>query len=250
MTAPSTIRNLFANEDLDRRIEEVIKVDQNDDEVVSDEIDQYIATRAIRTHYTSILEAYREAPNRPTEGIAVWVSGFFGSGKSSFAKMLGLAVANRPVAGQPAGARFAQRTGDKKIEVLLKAISEHIPTHAVIFDVSTDRGIRSGSQTLTEIMYGLLLQSLGYSKDLDLSELEIALESEGRLELFERTYKERFNKDWNTDKGLLAFSLGRGERGDAPARAEHLPGRRLLGERGQDSAPTSRPASWPSAAAS
>jgi hypothetical protein len=47
----------------------------------------------------------------------------------------------------------------------------------VIFDVSTDRGIRSGSQTtITEIMYRLFLQSLGYARDLDLSELEITLE--------------------------------------------------------------------------
>jgi hypothetical protein len=64
---------------------------------------------------------------------------------------------------------------------LLKAINEKIPTHAVIFDVSTDRGIRSGNQTLTEIMYGLFLQSLGYAKDLDLSELEIGLEEKGQL---------------------------------------------------------------------
>ena len=58
-------------------------------------------------------------------------------------------------------------------------------------------------------MYGLFLQSLGYSKDLDLSELEIALESEGRLPEFESAYRTRFEKDWNADKGLLAFSLGR-----------------------------------------
>ena len=73
--------------------------------------------------------------------------------------------------------------------MLLKAIAEKIPTHAVIFDVSTDRGIRSGNQTLTEIMYGLFLQSLGYSKDLDLSELEIALEEKGRLSAFEDEYR-------------------------------------------------------------
>src|SRR5213078_158357 len=90
-----------------------------------------------------------------------------------------------------------------------KAINEKIPTHAVIFDVSTDRGIRSGNQTLTEIMYGLFLHSLGYAKDLDLSELEIALEAEGRLAAFEKLYKERFEKDWNADKGMVVFALGR-----------------------------------------
>jgi hypothetical protein len=88
-----------------------------------------------------------------------------------------------------AGERFAERAGDKKLQVLLKAINEQIPTHAVIFDVSTDRGIRSGNQTLTEIMYGLFLQSLGYAKDLDLSELEIGLEEKGQLARFEEEYK-------------------------------------------------------------
>lgn len=202
------IETLFAN-DIHRRIEEVIKVDQTDEDILREEINEYVVTDAIRSHYTGIYEAYRETPNKPHEGIAIWVSGFFGSGKSSFAKMLGLSIANRVIAGESAAERFAQRTGDKKLQVLLKAISEKIPTHAVIFDVSTDRGIRSGNQTLTEIMYGLFLQSLGYSKDLDLSDLEIALESEGRLPEFESVYRQRFEKDWNADKGLLAFSLGR-----------------------------------------
>jgi Family of unknown function (DUF6079) len=208
MTITQPIKTLFAN-DIRRRIEEVIKVDQTDDEILRDEINEYVVTDAIRSHYTSIYDAYRETPNKPHEGIAIWISGFFGSGKSSFAKMLGLSIENRIVAGESAAERFSQRLGDKKSQVLLKAIAEKIPTHAVIFDVSTDRGIRSGNQTLTEIMYGLFLQSLGYSKDLDLSELEIALESEGRLPNFESTYHTRFDKHWNADKGLLAFSLGR-----------------------------------------
>ena len=95
----------------------------------------------------------------------------------------GWSRASPPASGSP------RRAGDKKLQVLLKAINEKIPTHAVIFDVSTDRGIRSGNQTLTEIMYGLFLQSLGYAKDLDLSELEIGLEEKGQLERFEEEYQ-------------------------------------------------------------
>src|SRR5213594_4045611 len=131
------IKTLFAN-DIHRRIEEVIKVDQTDDEILRDEINEYVVTDAIRSHYTGIYEAYRETPNKPHEGVAIWVSGFFGSGKSSFAKMLGLSISNRSVIGESAADLFAQRTNDKKIQVLLKAITEEIPTHAVIFDVSTD----------------------------------------------------------------------------------------------------------------
>ena len=175
MTIESPIKTLFAN-NIERRIEEVIKVDQTDEDVIRDEINEYVVTNAICSHYTRIFDMYRETPNKPHEGIAIWVSGFFGSGKSSFAKMVGLTIANREIAGVSAGGLFAERAGDTKLQVLLKAINENIPTHAVIFDVSTDRGIRSGNQTLTEIMYGLFLQSLGYAKDLDLSELEIGLE--------------------------------------------------------------------------
>ena len=89
--------------DIDRRIEEVIKVDQTDEEIIRDEIDEYVVTDAIRAHYTGIFDAYRETPNKPHEGIAIWVSGFFGSGKSSFAKMLGLAIENRTDRGRVSG---------------------------------------------------------------------------------------------------------------------------------------------------
>jgi hypothetical protein len=211
MTTSKPIKTLFAN-DIQRRIEEVIKVDQTDEEIIRDEINEYVVTDAIRSHYTNIFETYRETPNKPHEGIAIWVSGFFGSGKSSFAKMLGLSIANRRVAGDSAAERFAQRAGDNKLTVLLKAISEKIPTHAVIFDVSTDRGIRSGNQTLTEIMYGLFLQSLGYAKDLDLSELEIGLEENGQLSRFEDEYKRLFKKDWAAEKGKVAFALSEASR--------------------------------------
>src|SRR5262245_35923034 len=129
MTTRTPIKTLFAN-DIHRRIEEVIKVDQTDEEIIRDEINEYVVTDAIRTYYTGIFDAYRETPNKPHEGIAVWVSGFFGSGKSSFAKMLGLSIANRTVAGTSAAESFAERAGGKKLQVLLKAINEKIPTHA------------------------------------------------------------------------------------------------------------------------
>ncbi len=68
------IETLFAS-DIRRRIEEVIKVDQTDDNILCEEIDEYVVTDAIRSHYTRIFEAFRETPNKPHEGIGVWVSG-------------------------------------------------------------------------------------------------------------------------------------------------------------------------------
>jgi hypothetical protein len=211
MSAAQPIRGLFAS-DISRNIEEVIKVDQRDEEIIRDEISEYVVTDSILKRYTAILERYAETPNQPHEGIGIWVSGFYGSGKSSFAKLLGYAIQNHPVAGIPAGKRFAERAGDNKLSVLLAKIGEQIPTHAVIFDVATDRGIRSGNQTLTEITYRLFLESLGYAKDLDVSELEIELEKDGRLEAFEAEFKRIYGREWSTSKTRTAFALSEASR--------------------------------------
>lgn len=80
----------------------------------------------------------------------------------------------------------------------------------MIFDVSTDRGIRAGNQSITEIMYRLFLQNLGYARELDLAELEITLEAEGRLEEFVAKYSQLHDgRQWNHDKGLPAVAIGR-----------------------------------------
>ena len=107
----SKIAALFAN-DIDRQIEEVIKVDQTDEAVVATEVDEYVVTDAIKRHFVDVFERYLETPQKPHEGVAIWVSGFFGSGKSSYAKLLGLAIENRTILGarRPNGSRIAHTT--------------------------------------------------------------------------------------------------------------------------------------------
>ena len=61
--ANEPIKSLFVN-DITRRIEEVIKVDQTSDDILRDEISEYVVTDAIRSHYTGIFDAYRETPNK------------------------------------------------------------------------------------------------------------------------------------------------------------------------------------------
>ena len=94
-----TIGELLAR-DLSRKIEEIIQVDQADEQSVHAEITEYVATDSIREQYHNLLKAVAEAPSDPHESVGVWVSGFFGSGKSSFAKNLGYALQNRPILGR------------------------------------------------------------------------------------------------------------------------------------------------------
>ncbi len=67
--------------DLNETIEEIIKVDQADEETVYNELTEYVATNRIRESYRTLLKAMAEAPADPSEGVGIWISGFFGSGK-------------------------------------------------------------------------------------------------------------------------------------------------------------------------
>jgi hypothetical protein len=197
-----TIRELLAR-DLSVGIEEVIKVDQRDEKTVHDEISEYIFTKRIKEQYAEILKAIADGPGDPTEAVGVWVSGFFGSGKSSFAKNLGHVLANRPLLGKPAGQLFleqlkAQDKGGAKaqqIEDLIDFINVRIPSHVIMFDVRVDQSARSGTETIVEILYSVLLRDLDYALDYDVANLEIELEAEEKLSQFIKICAELYRGD-------------------------------------------------------
>src|SRR5439155_11772987 len=122
--------------DLSRRIVEIIQVDQADEESVYSEITEYVTTTSIRDHYAMLLEAIAEAPAEPHESIGVWISGFFGSGKSSFAKNLGYAIQNPSVRGEDFARLFKRQLDDERIANLLDLINARIPTEAILFEVA------------------------------------------------------------------------------------------------------------------
>src|SRR6266851_2501313 len=184
--------------DLSRKIEEIIQVDQADQQSVYAEITEYIATESIREQYHDLLKAIAEAPSDPHESVGVWVSGFFGSGKSSFAKNLGYALENRTVLGSKFADLFKHQLGDTLTGDLLDLINAKTPTEVILFEVAKEADTRKVTQRIAELMYTVLLRELGYSEDFDIAELEIELEAEGKLPEFIATCKTLLKKDWET----------------------------------------------------
>lgn len=182
--------------DLGKRIEEVIKLDQADEAAVVSEIDEYVATDSIRDQYRSLLKHIAEAPKQLVGDPGVWISGFFGSGKSSFAKNLGYAIGNRTVLGKSSSDLFKQRINDPKVGELVSFVNATLPTEVVMFDVSVDRAVRSGKERMAEIMYSVLLRELGYAEDFDIAELEIELEKEGKLDDFVARCQAKYGMEW------------------------------------------------------
>ena len=93
--------------DINRDINGVIKVAQNDEQSIEQELREYIITRELRKHFNTFLTNYEKSITNPTDKIGVWISGFFGSGKSHFLKMLSYLLSNDVVAGKRAVEYFA-----------------------------------------------------------------------------------------------------------------------------------------------
>ena len=204
----NTIRDLFAKQ-VDRRIEEVIKVDQADEATVLDELQEYVITESIGDHFNTVYKAIADAPSEPHEGIGIWVSGFFGSGKSSFAKIVGYTVGGRRVRDQSASQIIKEKAQHElaaplsdALTAYLDVINTKVPTEAIIFDVSMDRGVRTANERITEIMYKALLRELGYAEDFDLAALEISLEADGILDRFRQEFLSLHNKPWETRRKI------------------------------------------------
>lgn len=190
-----TIGDLLTR-DLSRKIEEIIQVDQADEQSVHDEISEYVATDSIREQYHHLLKAVADAPGDPHESIGVWVSGFFGSGKSSFAKNLGYALQNHTVLGKKFADLFKKQIGDNRISDLLDLINAKTPTDVILFEVAKEADTRKVTQRIAELMYTVLLRELGYAEDFDVAELEIELEAEGKLPEFIAVCNSELQKDW------------------------------------------------------
>ncbi|MFQ5798885.1 MAG: BREX system P-loop protein BrxC, partial [Bacteroidota bacterium] len=189
------IRDLLAR-DLDQRIEEIIKVNQTDEQSVYTEITEYVATDRIKDQYRDLLKAIAEAPSDPHEGVGVWISGFFGSGKSYFAKNLGYVLASREVLGKNVSDLFKAQVDDQRISELLDFINVKIPTEVIMFDISVDRAVKKADERIAEIMYTVLLRELDYAEDYDIAELEIELEEEGKLDEFIALCRDMYNTEW------------------------------------------------------
>lgn len=200
------IRDLLAR-DLHQRIEEIIQVDQTDEQAVYTEISEYVATDRIRTQYNELFKAIANAPTDPHEDIGVWISGFFGSGKSSFAKNVGYVLSNPTIAGHRASELFKVQVADQRISDLVDFINMRIPTEVIMFDVSKERAVRKDTARITEIMYTILLRELGYAEDYDIAELEIELEKEDRLETFLALCQAKYKLEWKiVRKGAMKIS--------------------------------------------
>lgn len=189
---------------IDRKIEEVIKVD--DESTILNEVEEYIPTDHIEAELTEVLDRFQETILNPSETVNIWVSGFFGSGKSSFAKVLGYLIANPEIGGKRLADRFFELNEIPRARQLLSTIHSQISAETVLLDLATSPNVLNEGEAVVLPVYRTLLKSLGYSSDLTLAELEYALEGPEEtlgLEEFLTKYQSVHGRSWDNDRDVI-----------------------------------------------
>ena len=103
------IINEMFKKSIDREYEGVIKVGQHENENLQPALEEYVVTDELAAHFKTFFNAYEKGIDGTTGKMGVWISGFFGSGKSHFLKMLSFLLENKLVAGRTAQEYFFEQ---------------------------------------------------------------------------------------------------------------------------------------------
>ena len=114
------LKNIYLK-DINREIQGVIKVD--DENFIKQELEEYVVTDELLKHFREFFDAYNTSISGTTEHMGVWISGFFGSGKSHFLKILSYILDNKIVDGKPAVDYFEDKINDPMLLANMKRAS-------------------------------------------------------------------------------------------------------------------------------
>jgi len=187
-----TLKTIF-NKPVDRPIEGVIKAD--DEASLRLEIEEYVLTNEVEKRLESFLDAY----NNYEGANGVWVSGFFGSGKSHLLKILALLLENRQIDGASALDLFLPKCGDNEIlrGDLKRAVA--IPSKSILFNIDQKADVISKTQidALLAVFVKVFDEMCGYyGKQGHIAQFERDLDSRGLYEQFKFAYESVAGRTW------------------------------------------------------
>lgn len=199
------IKNLF-EKPINRRIDGVVKADQLEQEALWVELDEFVITGEVRKHMIAFFAAVKDsidAPNDPAIAgrTGVWISGFFGSGKSMLLKILSLMMENRPVS--------AHGQTKRPLEFILPRIDDSLTVQdieaccghhmeSILFNIDAKGDAAKGDAAVIDVFYRVFNQHRGRcAANPDVAEFEDALAEHGTLEVFVEAFESRTGRSWS-----------------------------------------------------
>lgn len=191
--------------DINRDINGVIKVAQDDEKSIEQELREYIITRELRKHFNTFFNNYERSLSYPTDKIGVWISGFFGSGKSHFLKMLSYILANNTVAGKKAVDYFADKFDDPMMFAQLERCAS-VPTDTILFNIDSKSPLNKDKTAILRVFAKVFYEYRGfYGDDLKVAKLEQHIEKSGKMDAFKAKFEEIHGERWEDSRDAFSF---------------------------------------------
>lgn len=209
------IKDLFVKQ-IDRPINGVIKADQRDAESIWQELDEYVTTKQVTEYLRRFFDAYLatvDHPNDPTIAarMGVWVSGFFGSGKSHFIKILSYLLSNMEAANPVSGERrHAAQFFESKIKdpMLLGDVRRAVAgkTDVILFNIDSKADAKTDRDAILQVFLRVFNEMQGLSGDAPhVAHMERHLISKGGFEAFKEAFKASNGNDWADERDAVDF---------------------------------------------
>ena len=199
------IRNLFTR-DIERELNGVIKVDQEDEENVFVELDEYVITKETLRNIDKFFSGYDKAIEGPTDKMGIWVSGFFGSGKSHFIKMLAYLLENRVVKGKSALEFFREKIDDALLFDRIEKVVNHGTRDVILFNIE----VKADSMTENEMLVNILMRAFNEKQGLFggvfwIADMERELQKKGLYGKFKNEFQGINGNEWEEERDAYTF---------------------------------------------
>lgn len=214
----TTVRDVLAR-DLGQKIESVVKV--YDKSHLAEDLRDFVITDSLAKEMRKFLEDFtsnlrtRVQGGDPGDGMAVWLWGFFGSGKSHVAKVLGYLLENGIVdvsSNSTAIEAFTPHLEDPSLpgandlRAALLQVREQAWCETIAFEIKS-RNDMANPNSVTEICLRTFYESLGLSGTPWLARLERTLQQENLYEAFLHAYREQNGREWSVDRPRHGYRL-------------------------------------------
>ncbi len=184
--------------DIKRNISGVVKVELEDIDYIYQELDEYVVTKEMNKHFHAFFNAYIKSIDAPTENIGVWVSGFFGSGKSHLLKMLAYLLQNKIVKGKSALEFFSEKIKDELLLGDIKRTVETSTKDVILFDIESKKdSSKHHKELIVNILMRMFNNMLGYCGEIPwLAEFERTIDKMEKYKIFQENFEKITSEKW------------------------------------------------------
>ncbi|HHV35541.1 MAG TPA: BREX system P-loop protein BrxC, partial [Syntrophomonadaceae bacterium] len=191
------IREMFEKK-IDRDIKGVIKIGQDDDTNVYQELEEYVVTRELNRHFSDVFAAYQTGIDGYTDKMGVWISGFFGSGKSHFLKILSYILENRVVNGKKAVDYFDEKIENSKILEDMKRAAD-VSADIILFNIDSksDADSKANKDAIVKVFNRVFNDMQGFCGSIPwVADLERQMSMDGTYEDFKSEFERISGRKW------------------------------------------------------